>query len=390
MNYQIIRKILNSYKSEFKQIHDREIYKWRAVKCFQDNWKIRTGKFYFKLEKALEQTANLLESGHYFPRRMILALAKKNPTAIKEMFNDLFDEEKDLKERIEIFQNKAKRLNNQLFPGTNDYQDLRAVMAYLVLMFPDTYYFYKFRMFKEFASIIGHPTVPSMGRIESVMHYHSLCERLKEEILKDNQLIKLHKGRVSDNEYFDQSCNILTQDVIWFATNRYNTETPIAKQLPASRRLLKVSNALSPKRYKVMLQGTSESIFENNIEKKNIGDAGEDLVMEWEQEKLKRFGIKKKPEHISRSRGDGFGYDILSYDRDGEQMFIEVKTTKSGPRTPFYITVNELVCSKKKPNNYYLYRLFNFEPGENRAKMIEEKGSLEKLCINPTQFRVLL
>lgn len=390
MDYREIKKILSSYKSNFKSIHDREIYKWRAVKCFLDNWKIRSGKFSHKLDKALAQTANLLESGHYFPRRVILDLAKKKPAVIKKMFDSLFDEERELTGRVRIFQNEIRSLNDQLFPRTNNFQDLRAVMAYLSLMFPDKYYFYKYRMFKDFSTLVKHPTVPSMGKIESIIHYNSLCERLKEEILKDNQLIKLHKERISENEYFDQSCNILTQDVIWFATNRYRPERAAVTQLSASRRLLQVDIPFSPRKIKVVLRGASENFIENNRERKNLGDAGEDLVMEYEKEKLERYGIKKRPEHISRSKGDGFGYDVLSYDRDGNPMFIEVKTTKSGPKTPFYVTVNELVCSKEEQGNFSLYRLFNFDPRKNTAKMIEVKGSLEKMCINPTQFKVVL
>lgn len=390
MDHQLLKEIIESYKSKFKTIHNEEIYKWQAVKCFQDNWTFQVKDFGKMLEKSLAQTFNLLDSGHYFPRKMILSLAKKAPSDVKSMFMDLFDEENDLKGRVEEFQKEIRKLNKATFPGTNDFQDIRAVMIYLTLRYPDRYFIFKFRLFKEFATLIGHQFIPIMGKFENVLQYNSLCERLKAEIVKDNQLLKMHKNRISEKEYFDSSFNILTQDVIWAATHKFGKKLIVNEQLPASRRLIKVNIPLSPKRYEVILRGSSTNYIENAREKKNVGDGGEDLVMKYEMEKLKRLGIKKKPEHISRSKGDGLGYDILSYDEEGKPMYIEVKTTKSGSKTNFYVTINELTCSIDNKENYYLYRLFDYEPNKDKAKMIVERGSLDDKCINPTLFRVVL
>ncbi len=390
MDHQLLKKIIESYKSNFKTIHNEEIYKWQAVKCFQDNWNIQAKDFGKMLEMSLAQTFNLLDSGHYFPRKMIVSIAKKAPADVKKMFIGLFDEENDLKGRVEEFQKEIKKLNKATFPGRNDFQDIRAVMVYLALRYPDLYFIFKFRLFNVFAILIGHQFVPVMGKFENVLQYNSLCERLKAEIVKDNQLLKMHKDRIGEKEYFDSSSNILTQDIIWAATHKFGRKKIVNEQLPASRRLIKVNILLSPRRYEVVLRGSSTNNIEDAREKKNIGDGGEDLVMQYEMEKLKRLGIKKKPEHISRSKGDGLGYDILSYDEDGNPIFIEVKTTRSSSKTNFYVTINELTCSMENKENYYLYRLFDYDPHKDKAKMIVERGSLEDKCINPTLFRVVL
>jgi len=390
MDYQIIKNIIESYKSEFKTIHDEEIYKWKAVKCFQDNWTFQAKDFGKMLEKSLAQTFNLLDSNNYFPRGVILSLAKRVPKKVKECFTNLYDEEVDLIERINEFKKKIRDLNDSESIGSRDYHDLRAIMVYLALKYPDRYYIFKFRLFKDFLELIDHPFKLKMGKIENVLQYNSLCERLKAEIVKDNQLLKMHKDRITEKEYFDYSSNILTQDIIWAAVHKFGRKKIVKKQLPASRRLIKVNIPLSPKRYEVILRGSSTNYIENAREKKNIGDGGEDLVMKYEMEKLKGLGIKKMPEHISKSIGDGLGYDILSYDKDGKPMYIEVKTTKSGSKTNFYVTINELTCSMENKENYYLYRLFDYEPNKDKAKMIVERGSLEDKCINPTLFRVVL
>ncbi len=46
-------------------------------------------------------------------------------------------------------------------------------------------------------------------------------------------------------------------------------------------------------------------------------------------------------EHTSRTRGDHAGYDILSFEASGQERLIEVKTTKYGASTPFFVSRNE-------------------------------------------------
>jgi len=72
------------------------------------------------------------------------------------------------------------------------------------------------------------------------------------------------------------------------------------------------------------------------------------------------------PEHqrghvrwTARDDGDGLGYDILSFDLDGHERYIEVKTTALGAETPFYITSAELDFAQRHADRYALYRVYN-------------------------------
>jgi hypothetical protein len=70
MNIQKVRQLIKLYKKHFLYIHKEEIYKWRAVKCFQENWNIEAIDFYEMLERSFAQTKNLLDSGLYYPKRL--------------------------------------------------------------------------------------------------------------------------------------------------------------------------------------------------------------------------------------------------------------------------------------------------------------------------------
>ena len=61
----------------------------------------------------------------------------------------------------------------------------------------------------------------------------------------------------------------------------------------------------------------------------------------------------------ARDDGDGLGYDVLSYDLDGHERYIEVKTTRLGAETPFYITSAELDFARRHADRYALYRVYD-------------------------------
>ena len=49
---------------------------------------------------------------------------------------------------------------------------------------------------------------------------------------------------------------------------------------------------------------------------------------------------------VSDLDGDGAGYDIRSFEPDGSERLIEVKTTNGWDRTPFHISRNELAVAE--------------------------------------------
>ena len=99
----------------------------------------------------------------------------------------------------------------------------------------------------------------------------------------------------------------------------------------------------------------------NYEENKKLGDAGEELVYRYETDKLQKLKVNKTPEWKSR-KDDTLGYDILSYDQNGNEIYIEVKTTRGKDITPFFISSNEYIMSNKQKCKYILYRLFNYNP----------------------------
>jgi len=109
-----------------------------------------------------------------------------------------------------------------------------------------------------------------------------------------------------------------------------------------------------------------------------------------EQAYLERCGLGAlalKAENVTRTKGDGLGYDVLSFDESGNEKYIEVKTTMGGSHAPFYITANELAVSDRYKENYWLYRVFR---SEGRSRIFRIQGRLsEQLRLVPMQFQAV-
>ncbi|WP_309249067.1 MULTISPECIES: DUF3883 domain-containing protein [Bradyrhizobium] len=77
---------------------------------------------------------------------------------------------------------------------------------------------------------------------------------------------------------------------------------------------------------------------------RGLGRAGEEFVVGFERRRLARAGrddLARDVRWVSDVDGDGYGYDVQSFETDGEQRLPKIKTTCGNERTPFWMTKRE-------------------------------------------------
>lgn len=120
----------------------------------------------------------------------------------------------------------------------------------------------------------------------------------------------------------------------------------------------------------------------------SLGLAGEEFVVQYERWRLIQRGNERladRIEHTSRARGDGAGYDVLSFEEDGRERFIEVKTTAYVKETPFFISDGELSFANSHELEFRLYRVFEFRQA---PRLFELRGRPDRHCrLDPTTYR---
>ncbi len=143
--------ILEGYKKYFTEHWGDEYgekYKWEAIYHFQQYWDVDSDDFENMIRQAMSKTFNLLASGYAYPREMIFNFAKADVEATRLMFRNLFDESRDLAERIDEFKASSEVIRLKYDDGTwhNHYQNTNAISTYLWLRYPDKYYIYKYSL----------------------------------------------------------------------------------------------------------------------------------------------------------------------------------------------------------------------------------------------------
>jgi hypothetical protein len=157
--------------------------------------------------------------------------------------------------------------------------------------------------------------------------------------------------------------------------------------------------ALSPSRAGIQLPedearerphtyGQFPDYLQREANNRALGEVGERFVLTFEQARLTaagREGLASDVEHVARTRGDGLGFDILSFESDGRERLIEVKTTGFGKEAPFWVTARELAVSRSEEERYHLYRAFSFRKS---PRLFIKQGALDRVSrLEPDTFR---
>lgn len=133
---------------------------------------------------------------------------------------------------------------------------------------------------------------------------------------------------------------------------------------------------------------------ELNEKKSKIGNLGGLYVLEIEKSKINLLN----PEFLNKifhasNHSDSYGYDILSFDENGNEIFIEVKTTVNKNPDQFFITKNELLVMSEKDEAYHLYFVYEFDEIKNSGKIKILKGEKEimnNISLEPLNYSAKL
>jgi hypothetical protein len=109
--------------------------------------------------------------------------------------------------------------------------------------------------------------------------------------------------------------------------------------------------------------GRKYDVAERDARNSKLGKAGEELVLHHERQSLILAGrgdLADKVRWTSIQDGDGYGFDNLSFESDGRERLVEVKTTNGWERTPFHISRNEVAIAEERRDVWHLVRVWNF------------------------------
>ncbi len=226
-----LQRLIEDYKKSFEQNIPREIYKWKAVKCFQDNWDIEAPDFAEMLSRSLAKTENLLTSAQNFPRKMIGIYADFVPGMVRELFYTLFDETESLEARIERFKQGIAEVHAKWNPegDRNHYHTESVITTYLWLRYPDKYYIYKPTVAKHVFEALGEKVKLWGAGAAAVVKSYELYDTIAGTLLADSEMRSLLDRALTDDCYPDNFLKTLTVDFCYFVKPKYSITDSIDK-----------------------------------------------------------------------------------------------------------------------------------------------------------------
>jgi len=291
--------MINRYRDYQDQTQMKEeLYKWELVKEFQDLWAQYESKR-LSFAQFFEKTnfGNLIYFGTLNTFKLI---NKKVPHEFEIIILRLYDESISLQTRIEDFSDSFVKLYISLKtpPPNNHFLDERAISSLLSFRYPEKYTFYK-RSYYDVLINCLHQTSP--GSWKKLVHFNSIVDDFKANVLPHYQDVIAVKNRLTNNEkyYQDNQHLLLIQDIFYLALSKNikeetDSEKTTEKFMQAKQSLQNIKMAGNLNQILFGPPGTGKTYHSINhavsiVEEKSI----EDIINEKRADVLARFNEYK-------------------------------------------------------------------------------------------------
>ncbi|MEM9886583.1 MAG: hypothetical protein AAF849_11885 [Bacteroidota bacterium] len=185
---------------------ERLLYKWESQKIWQENWDVEAHPFSEMYDRCLEnsKTRRIWNKEQYQPKKMMFAFAELQPHFVYSMFQELFNENKDIGNRLDRFifycdellkEYKAAHPNSI---HNNHYHDYAMISHYLAFQFPDQYTPYRQDLFYNTLKQIASRDL-SLG--DDVARHFKVMKTLYQFLKKDEAVMRLHQKRLEGLHY---------------------------------------------------------------------------------------------------------------------------------------------------------------------------------------------
>lgn len=210
MQLKKIQEALDQFKTHLgSEAKEEHLYIYESQKIFQENWNLESSDPASMYNRSLNnsQTRRLWNREHYEPKRMMLEFWRMQPDFVKQMFQDLFDENKKVDGRVGRFVFYCDELLTEFLekhPRSREskhfHQDgYQIVSLYLAFRYPDQYCLYHFDRFKRLLIALGTPDIPATHDFD---RFCKVAKTLWGFIQKDEELMAAHRERLEEGKHY--------------------------------------------------------------------------------------------------------------------------------------------------------------------------------------------
>jgi len=230
-------KKINAYLDAFdtyleQEDADARIHIWESQQIWQQNWNLEGADLAEMYQQSLQNSTSrrLWNRESYEPKKMMLHFARLQPEFFRQMFQDLFNENKEVSGRLSRFTYYCDQLLEMLrekhpkraFPSHFHDDGYQISSLYLCLQFPEQYLPYQLELFQDTMQKLGAPK-PVLAH--DVERYFKVAQTLDTLLHKRPSLIEKHQNRLQEGIHFMEHSLLLVYDFLYFIQSTSLPET---------------------------------------------------------------------------------------------------------------------------------------------------------------------
>lgn len=195
---------------------------WEAQRIFQENWDLEAEDLAEMYDRSLQNqvTKRLWKRENYEPKRLMLAFIKQESDFVRQIFGDLFKEDKSVDGRVgrfvfhcdELLQ-AYKEANPRSIENNHYHDDYHMVFLYLSFRYPAAYTLYDFEAFRKLLDRLGVASLPNTHDPE---RFFKVCRTLYRFLEKDAELMERHYRRLNYVNAYREDSMLIVYDFYQF------------------------------------------------------------------------------------------------------------------------------------------------------------------------------
>ena len=207
--------------------HHPYVHKWESIQHFQDHWDLGAsdpvamfeGSFYNSETRRMWQTEN------WQPKRLMAEFWRFEPLTVRLMFDDLFNETREVEGRISRFLfgcdmllRDYRKTQSKHIENNHDHGDFQMIAIYLAFRYPETYSPYDFSTFQKSMIQFGARDIPQGNDLP---RYFKVLSTLQNFLEKDSEVVSAMQKHLLQRKHFQTKTLLLAEDFCRFSAENY-------------------------------------------------------------------------------------------------------------------------------------------------------------------------
>ncbi len=227
MNHDNLHELINRYESNIDMLYGAESYelfKWCALKCWQEEWNKPAGSFSSfadRFSAARREFSIFIDNSRMHPSNGIVKLCEREPEKVETLFCDvLFAPDggniSKRQDNMDAFLAGYETLRQQYYPGNWSFkQDRHSASVFLAMNAPADNYVFKSSEALTMAKYVDFGLTIGAGASFSLENYYSLCDSIVDTLKEHKILLEKHFARLTERHYIDKSLHMLAFDLMY-------------------------------------------------------------------------------------------------------------------------------------------------------------------------------